>query len=667
MKPASPDRPDPARFPRFAPQHSGVTNKKVPAGGHADAAELERERVGSEMRDGGAHAPRRRVDPRGATNGMAVYSARLRCDALSVRKSLSLRTAHGARLLLLALSALALVDAWSTHAHAADPVAWGRAIAFREQSPEGPLVPPSRGERHVHKVSRAVHYVSIELEGAAFLRLPNVEAGREVVVGAEVVGLLPGDRAVHTVAALRATAEKTGLFTLEGLRLFSPVVYSGRILRVTLYARSLSEKEAAAVRGRLASGGLGNDAPDVHDDAALARRREQFDMVVNAAGTRTPWQWSFELRPADENQGGAPGELLTATRHILLLAPPAGAGNELRASEPSLLAPRLRRRGARLVDDTGALHASSPYVLLNVLRYHRYPEAKASALTLLRRRIEESLANGTLDSAEADLKTLGRVLLESRHLSVDERALETERGACERARLGRLRATKAGEKAAEREATLEELRAWARLRDRYPELLDEGERRELGHRIARLHETAVKLSTALGMKAPETPQEALAVRVWTERDSYKKGERIRIFLRGNRDFHARIFYRDAGGQLVQLLPNQQRTHDRFQAGVVHEVPGSGDRFTLDVTPPFGEERVIVYASTEPMRALQLRAAGPMYAVPPSEAPLGLQLRGIQVNAAPSAASGNADAASDAGAAAAHPGVIERTTTLRTTE
>ena len=40
--------------------------------------------------------------------------------------------------------------------------------------------------------------------------------------------------------------------------------------------------------------------------------------------------------------------------------------------------------------------------------------------------------------------------------------------------------------------------------------------------------------------------------------------------------------------------------NRVLGGAVVRIPGESDRFNLQVSPPFGEERIIVYASSAPM-------------------------------------------------------------------
>ncbi|MBT3360559.1 MAG: DUF4384 domain-containing protein [Rhodospirillales bacterium] len=92
----------------------------------------------------------------------------------------------------------------------------------------------------------------------------------------------------------------------------------------------------------------------------------------------------------------------------------------------------------------------------------------------------------------------------------------------------------------------------------------------------------------------------LKVTVWTESKAYRSGETIKVFVKGNKDFFARVVYRDVGGNLVQLLPNAYRETNRFAGGTTHAIPSDTDRFDLEVGGPFGEETIMVFASTTPI-------------------------------------------------------------------
>lgn len=117
-------------------------------------------------------------------------------------------------------------------------------------------------------------------------------------------------------------------------------------------------------------------------------------------------------------------------------------------------------------------------------------------------------------------------------------------------------------------------------------------------------------------KKPEAYQTAimnsdapLTVKVWTDKKHYRKGENIRVFIQGNRDFYARIVDVTSGGQIIQLLPNEYRRISFFRGGEVYTIPGRGDRFDLQVVPPYGEDHIVVYASEVPLGEVAMNPIG----------------------------------------------------------
>lgn len=120
-----------------------------------------------------------------------------------------------------------------------------------------------------------------------------------------------------------------------------------------------------------------------------------------------------------------------------------------------------------------------------------------------------------------------------------------------------------------------------------------------------------KLSESKDLDDPSLP---LKVKIWTEKREFKRGEKVKIYFKGNKPFYAKIIYKQSDGNLIQILPNPYREDNYFQGGVVYEIPSGPDRFELEVTPPFGEENIIIYASTSPLGNLDLEKAGSVYLV-----------------------------------------------------
>jgi len=127
----------------------------------------------------------------------------------------------------------------------------------------------------------------------------------------------------------------------------------------------------------------------------------------------------------------------------------------------------------------------------------------------------------------------------------------------------------------------------------------------------------------------DDPAAPLSVKVWSDKSKYAKGEKIRVFVKGNRPFYGRVVYQDASGGLIQILPNPYRQNSYFNGGTVYEIPSGEDKFDLEVTPPYGAERITLYASTSPMGDVNLSAAGGVYAVQVKADELASGTRGVK--------------------------------------
>jgi hypothetical protein len=141
-----------------------------------------------------------------------------------------------------------------------------------------------------------------------------------------------------------------------------------------------------------------------------------------------------------------------------------------------------------------------------------------------------------------------------------------------------------------------------------------------------------KAMTALASKKEfaDDPTLPLTVKMWTEKNEYKGKEKIKIFLKGNKPFFARVLYTNVQGESLQLLPNPYRTDNYFNGGVIYEIPSGKDRFDLEVTSPFGEESIIVYASSTELGKINVKPAGAVYKIKTSADDVGVRTRGVQL-------------------------------------
>ena len=133
-----------------------------------------------------------------------------------------------------------------------------------------------------------------------------------------------------------------------------------------------------------------------------------------------------------------------------------------------------------------------------------------------------------------------------------------------------------------------------------------------------------------GKGQTEDPSAPLNVQLWTNRKQYKETEKIKIYIRGNKPFYARILHKGVNGELLQLLPNPYRPDHYFNGGVVYEIPSGADRFEMEVNPPFGQEYIIIYASTAPLGEIDLAPAGGVYKIKTESEKVGERSRAVSL-------------------------------------
>ena len=133
-----------------------------------------------------------------------------------------------------------------------------------------------------------------------------------------------------------------------------------------------------------------------------------------------------------------------------------------------------------------------------------------------------------------------------------------------------------------------------------------------------------------GKVLAEDPSAPLTVQLWTDKKQYKEKEKIKIYLRGNKPFYARILHKGVNGELLQLLPNPYRKDHYFNGGVIYEIPSGVDRFDMEVAPPLGQENIVVYASTAPLGEIDLSLAGGVYKIKTESEKIGEISRGVSL-------------------------------------
>ena len=136
---------------------------------------------------------------------------------------------------------------------------------------------------------------------------------------------------------------------------------------------------------------------------------------------------------------------------------------------------------------------------------------------------------------------------------------------------------------------------------------------------------------AKGKGLADDPSAPLTVQLWTDKKQYKESEKIKIYIRGNKPFYARVVYKMINGELRQLFPNPFRQSNYFNGGAIYEIPSPEDQFELEVEPPFGKETIIVYASTAPLGKIDLTPDGGVYKINTESEKIGVKSREVSLS------------------------------------
>ena len=128
----------------------------------------------------------------------------------------------------------------------------------------------------------------------------------------------------------------------------------------------------------------------------------------------------------------------------------------------------------------------------------------------------------------------------------------------------------------------------------------------------------------------DDPSAPLTVKVWTDKKEYKEGDKIKIYMRGNKPFYAKVIYKETTGNLIQILPNPYRKDNYFNGGVIYEIPSGNDKFELEVNPPFGEESIMFHTSVSQLGDLDLKEEGGVFQVKTKPKDIGPKTRSVKV-------------------------------------
>jgi hypothetical protein len=148
--------------------------------------------------------------------------------------------------------------------------------------------------------------------------------------------------------------------------------------------------------------------------------------------------------------------------------------------------------------------------------------------------------------------------------------------------------------------------------------------------------SASATASSIGSLAADSGKGALKVSVSTERGAgavYVEGEKMVVLVTVNKSAWLKVYHVDAKGVVRLIWPNAYSSGRRIDPDTVMSIPGPGDAFSFDMTPPFGTEFIKVIASTEPFATDETAAAGGQTFAELGKDARGAMTRGIKVSAA----------------------------------
>lgn len=101
--------------------------------------------------------------------------------------------------------------------------------------------------------------------------------------------------------------------------------------------------------------------------------------------------------------------------------------------------------------------------------------------------------------------------------------------------------------------------------------------------------------------ASNTEKQSINIEVSThlgDKQKFKAGDKIAFLVSLDNDAHLLMIYEDAEHNLIQVIPNAYRKNSLYKKGLFIAVPDREEPFEFLVNPPFGTEKLWVFASSK---------------------------------------------------------------------
>ena len=102
------------------------------------------------------------------------------------------------------------------------------------------------------------------------------------------------------------------------------------------------------------------------------------------------------------------------------------------------------------------------------------------------------------------------------------------------------------------------------------------------------------------------PGSAIQVEITThlgDGQSFVQGDTLAFFLSLDQDAHIVAIYEDAQHRRIQIVPNANQKNSFYPSGLFNPIPAEDAGFRFTVAPPYGRERLWVFASRAPIEVL----------------------------------------------------------------
>jgi hypothetical protein len=340
-------------------------------------------------------------------------------------------------------------------------------------------------------ISRDLHYVTISLDSVFFRNLPGLFSGATVVFGFEVQGILPKGESIKTVFEPRKAVGENAFLAMDNVTVIQPFLYTGQNITITLYFQAVEEGESLNIAGRIqgAAGLLKKLNPMA--EVAVNTAKSLFTSIIGAFRKKEmQWKYSFTLYPADSVYRDKPELLFLAGRHILVAIPPTSASEGLRKKvNLKTLTSDLRLRGNRLVwKENDEEYTTTPYIILNITRYKRYPN-EDTELRKLVKQVESLYETGAFERALEQLKNVGAAINEDRVITQNEKNLERSLMDYRRAKIEAAVAKQKGDTAEFNKQADAQIKILKNIMSEFKEILEPFEVKDYQFQIRRLERT----------------------------------------------------------------------------------------------------------------------------------------------------------------------------------